>query len=151
MLATEILTMDHREALALVEEIQNVRNNASSHNETFEQLRAALELHMQEEEEIFYPALAQHEDFSDIMEENVPEHEMVRQMLVQMSELQPNNAVFQETLLEMKTALEAHMTSEEEDLFPDAIEALGEDVISELGNRIDQLKGESGMTRSATM
>jgi iron-sulfur cluster repair protein YtfE (RIC family) len=151
MLATEILTMDHREALALVEEIQNVRNNASSHNETFEQLRAALELHMQEEEEIFYPALAQHEDFSDIMEENVPEHEMVRQMLVQMSELQPNDAVFQETLLEMKTALEAHMTSEEEDLFPDAIEALGEDVISELGNRIDQLKGESGMTRSATM
>jgi len=151
MLATEILTMDHREALALVEEIQNVRNNASSHNETFEQLRAALELHMQEEEEIFYPALAQHEDFSDIMEENVPEHEMVRQMLVQMSELQPNNAVFQETLLEMKTALEAHMTSEEEDLFPDAIEALGEDVISELGHRIDQLKGESGMTRSATM
>jgi iron-sulfur cluster repair protein YtfE (RIC family) len=76
---------------------------------------------------------------------------MVRQMLVQMSELQPNDAVFQETLLEMKTALEAHMTSEEEDLFPDAIEALGEDVISELGNRIDQLKGESGMTRSATM
>jgi iron-sulfur cluster repair protein YtfE (RIC family) len=151
MLATEILTMDHREALALVEEIQNVRNNASSHNETFEQLRAALELHMQEEEEIFYPALAQHEYFSDIMEENVPEHEMVRQMLVQMSELQPNNAVFQETLLEMKTALEAHMTSEEEDLFPDAIEALGEEVISELGNRIDQLKGESGMTRSATM
>jgi iron-sulfur cluster repair protein YtfE (RIC family) len=151
MLATEILTMDHREALALVEEIQNVRNNASSHNETFEQLRAALELHMQEEEEIFYPALAQHEDFSDIMEENVPEHEMVRQMLVQMSELQPNDAVFQETLLEMKTALEAHMTSEEEDLFPDAIEALGEEVISELGNRIDQLKGESGMTRSATM
>src|SRR4051812_11775890 len=125
MLATEILTMDHREALGMIEEIQNVRNNTESHQRTFQRLKAALELHMREEEEIFYPALAEHEDFSDLMEENVPEHEMVRQMLAQMSELQPNDAIFQETLVEMKAALMEHMTSEEEDLFPDAIDSLG--------------------------
>jgi len=151
MLATEILTMDHREALALISEIQNVRSNSPSHDEKFERLKSALFLHMREEEEIFYPALAQHEEFSDIMEENVPEHEMVKEMLAQMSELQPNDAVFQETLLEMKTALEVHMTSEEEDLFPDAIDTLGPEAIDALGTRIDQLKGESGMSRSAAM
>lgn len=151
MLATEILTMDHREALALIDEIQNVRSNTTSHQQTFERLKAALYLHMREEEEIFYPALAEHEDFSDLLEENVPEHEMVRQMLAQLSELQPNDAVFQETLVEMKTALEAHMTSEEEDLFPDAIDTFGAERIDALGNRIDQLKSESGLSRSAKM
>jgi iron-sulfur cluster repair protein YtfE (RIC family) len=151
MLATEILTRDHREALALIEEIQNVRSAAASHDRTFEQLRAALELHMREEEEIFYPALAEHEDFSDLLEENVPEHEMVREMLAQLSELDPNDALFQETLLGMKAALETHMTLEEEDLFPDAIDTFGAERINELGNRIDQLKGDAGLSRVASM
>jgi|SRR5215203_5527766 iron-sulfur cluster repair protein YtfE (RIC family) len=151
MLATEILTMDHREALGMIEEIQNVRNNTTSHQRTFERLRAALELHMREEEEIFYPALAEHEDFSDLLEENVPEHEMVREMLAQMSQLQPNDAVFQETLVEMKAALVMHMTSEEEDLFPDALDTFGAEAIDALGNRIDQLKADAGLTRSASM
>ena len=151
MLATEILTMDHREALGMIEEIQNVRNNTTSHQRTFERLKAALELHMREEEEIFYPALAEHEDFSDLLEENVPEHEMVREMLAQMSQLQPNDAVFQETLVEMKAALVMHMTSEEEDLFPDALDTFGAEAIDALGNRIDQLKADAGLTRSASM
>ena len=151
MLATEILAMDHREALGMIEEIQNVRSNTETHQQTFKQLKAALELHMREEEEIFYPALAEHEDFSDLLEENVPEHEMVREMLAQMSELQPNDATFQETLVEMKTALLAHMTSEEEDLFPDAIDTFGPEKMDALGNRIDQLKSESVLSRGASM
>ena len=151
MLATEILTMDHREALALIDEIQNVRNSTTSHKRTFERLRDALLLHMREEEEIFYPALAQHDDFSDLLEVNIPEHEMVREMLAQLGELEPNDGVFQETLLTMKTALQKHMTEEEEDLFPDAIDTFGAEKIDALGNRIDQMKGDAGLSRTASM
>ena len=151
MLATEILTIDHREALGMIEEIQNVRNNTTSHQRTFEQLKAALELHMRAEEEIFYPALAEHEDFDGLLEENIPEHELVRDMLAQMSDLQPNDAIFQETLVEMRAALEMHITTEEDDLFPDALHTFGPEAIDALGNRIDQLKADAGLTRSASM
>lgn len=149
MLATEILTQDHREATMLVEQLEGVRNDEPGHRTTFAQLDAALHLHMREEEEIFYPALAQHEEFADLMDENVTEHEMVKQNLAQMRELSVTDETFQSLLLETKAALQMHMTEEENDIFPRSIELLGEDRVNELGNQIDQLKGDSGMSTTA--
>lgn len=151
MLATKILAQDHREALDLMAQLEGVRNDLTSHKRTFEQLRAALLLHMREEEEIFYPALAQHEEFSDLLEYSIPEHEAVKEDLAQMSELDPGDDEFQSLLTEMKAAVELHATNEEEDVFPDAEEVLGLDMINAIGTRIDKMKAESGMTRSASM
>ena len=149
MLATDILTQDHREAIALVEQLEGVRTEEPGNRETFDELCDALLLHMQEEEEIYYPALAKHDEFSDLMDENVNEHEMVKQNLIQMRELSVTDETFQTLLAETKAALEAHMTVEEEDIFPRSIELLGSDRINELGNQIDQLKGNAGLSRSA--
>jgi iron-sulfur cluster repair protein YtfE (RIC family) len=149
MLATDILTQDHREAISLVERLEGVRNEEAGHRQTFTELAAALQLHMMEEEDIYYPALAEFEEFSDLMDENVTEHEMVKQNLAQMAELSVNDEQFQSLLAQTKVALEAHMETEEDDIFPRSIEVLGEDRINELGNQIDQLKTDSGMSRSA--
>lgn len=151
MLATEILTQDHRDAIRLVEQLEGVRNDEPGNRETFAQLDAALQLHMREEEEIYYAALSQFEEFEDQMEENETEHEMVKQNLAQMRELSVADEAFQALLTETKAALEAHMTVEEDEIFPRSIELLGEDRINELGNQIDQLKADTGMTRSAGM
>jgi iron-sulfur cluster repair protein YtfE (RIC family) len=118
MLATDILTQDHRLAISLVEKLEGVRNNEAGNREIFADLAAALQLHMREEEEIYYPALAEHEEFADLMDENVTEHEMVKQNLAQMGELPINDDTFQLLLAETKAALEAHMTVEEDDIFP---------------------------------
>ena len=151
MLATEILTQDHREALRLVEQLEGVRNNEQGNLQAFQMLEAALMLHMREEEEIYYPALARHEEFADLMDENVAEHEMVKQNLTQMRELAVSDEEFQALLTETKAALEAHMEVEEDDIFPRSIELLGSDRINELGNEIDQMKGDSGMSQTARM
>ena len=151
MLATEILTQDHRDALALIDQLNGARNDDPGNRKIFDRLANALELHMQAEEEIYYPAVAEHEEFEDLIEENVPEHEMVRENLTQMSELAVSSDVFQTVLEELRAAILAHATHEEEDIFPESIEVLGRDRISALGNRIDQLKGEAGMSRSARM
>jgi len=151
MLATKILAQDHREALDLMTQLEGVRNDLTSHKRTFEQLKSALMLHMREEEEIFYPALAQHEEFSDLLEYSIPEHEAVKENLAQMSELDPGDDEFQSLLTEMKAAVELHATNEEEDVFPDAEEVLGLDMINAIGTRIDKMKAEAGMTRSASM
>ena len=64
MLATDILTQDHREALALVEQLEGVRNDEPGNRQIFAELAAALQMHMLEEEDIYYPALAEHEEFA---------------------------------------------------------------------------------------
>ena len=151
MLATEILKQDHDQALSLIAALEGVRSDERGNRETFRTLKESLELHIREEEEIYYPALAAHEEFSDLIEENVPEHEMVRANLAQMSELSPGSDVFQTLLTETRVALEAHMEREESEIFPRSIELLGDDRINSLGNEIDQLKGAAGMTRSATL
>jgi iron-sulfur cluster repair protein YtfE (RIC family) len=148
MLATDILTSDHRQALNLVEMLEGAKDGTGEHAATFNRLEAALKLHIREEEEIYYPALAQFEEFSDIMEDNVPEHEMVNQMLAQMGELAPSSPEFQTLLKEMKTALEAHMTREEDEIFPDSIDVLGRNRIEQLGEEIENLKDEGELSRA---
>ena len=152
MLATEILKQDHREVMNLIELLENAEDNDADENrETFSRLRDALMLHMQEEEEIYYPALASLEDFADDVEDNVADHEMVRDNLAEMSGLDPVSEDFQDLLAETKAAIEMHVTKEEDDIFPESIEQLGEDRIAELGDEIEQLKSEGGLSHSATM
>jgi iron-sulfur cluster repair protein YtfE (RIC family) len=152
MLASEILTQDHREALDLIERLENADDGeAEGAAEAFNLLKASLAVHMRAEEEIYYPALAKYEEFSDILEDSVPEHEMVRQQLVQMSSLAPSSEEFQSVLAEMKTAIEAHAENEEDDIFPEAEEVLGEARIEALGREIESLKNESGTSRTARM
>ena len=151
MLATEILTQDHRDAMELIESLEGVRNDSNGNKERFTKLRDALMLHMQAEEEIYYPALAADEEFAHLMDDNVPEHEGVQENLAQMSELDPGDDAFQQVLEEMKRAIELHVAKEEGDIFLRSIEVLGEDEINDLGNQIDQLKGYSGQGRSAAM
>ena len=152
MLATEILKQDHREVMNLIELLENAEDNdADDNRETFGRLRDALMLHMQEEEEIYYPALAALEDFADEIEDNVADHEMVKDNLAEMSGLEPTSDEFQNLLTETKAAIEMHVTKEEDDIFPESIEQLGEDRIAELGEEIEQLKSEGGMSHSATM
>jgi iron-sulfur cluster repair protein YtfE (RIC family) len=148
MLATEILIQDHRLAMSLIEKLEGATDGTGSYADTFNQLVTALGLHMQEEEEIYYPALAQHEEFADIMDDSVAEHEMVKQMLVQMNELAPSSEEFQDLLAQMKTAIEAHVAQEEEEIFPESLEVLGTDTIEMLGDEIQSLKNDGELTRA---
>jgi hemerythrin superfamily protein len=151
MLATEILSQDHRDVLAMIDHLNGARNDDRGNKEIFDRLAAALEIHMQAEEEIYYPALAEHEEFEDLLEENVPEHEMVRENLAQMSQLAVSSDTFQSVLEEMRVAILAHVTNEEENIFPESISVLGDEAINDLGNRIDQLKGDAGLSQGASM
>ena len=151
MLATEILTQDHRDVLAMIDQLEAARNDDRGNRELLDRLTESLEGHMQAEEEIYYPTLAAHEEFEGLLEENVPEHEMVREGLAQLSELAISSDEFQSVLDEMRAAILAHATNEEENIFPESIDVLGEQEINELGNRIDQLKGDAGLSRSASM
>ncbi|HEY0460228.1 MAG TPA: hemerythrin domain-containing protein [Pyrinomonadaceae bacterium] len=151
MLATEILIQDHRLAMSLIEQLEGATDGTGSYAGIFNQLVQALALHMREEEEIYYPALARHEEFAEQMDDQVAEHEMVKQMLLQMNELVPSSDEFQDLLSQLKTAIEAHVTKEEDDIFPESIEVLGSDSIEQLGDEIKELKNDGEMSQAVNM
>lgn len=152
MLATELLTNDHNEALTLIDELKDRHNNERGNRDIFRDLDMALRMHMRIEEEIFYPALEQDAEFKGLMAESVPEHNEARSFLDDMEALNnPASDEFQSLLTKLRTAVNQHAEKEEADIFPRALATLGPDRIAELGNRIDQMKGESGMTRTANM
>jgi hemerythrin-like domain-containing protein len=151
MLATEILTEDHDQAITLIDEIKDRHNNERGNRDMFRELDLALRTRMRVEEEIFYPALEADPEFNGLMAESVQEHDKCRRMLDQMENLQITNSEFHKLLLDLRFAVKNHADKEEADVFPRAIAVLGPDRLDELGTEIDAARGTAGMIRSANI
>lgn len=148
MNAIELLREDHREALELLEQMENLEGNLEDDEEEietaptqlFNQLKNALTLHTQLEEQIFYPAMREFEETRDLIGEAIEEHHNVDQILEEMSMLSPADDDFQNQLEELKESLEHHISEEEDELFPKAEELCGQKRLDEMGRQMQQMK-----------
>jgi hemerythrin superfamily protein len=152
MLATDILKQEHREAEAMMTQLQEAdgKDNGASYRPIFEKLKTALQMHMKAEEEIFYPAV-KNADLEDEVVEAYDEHAGAKALLVQMNELEPNTPEFQTALTELMASIEHHVGEEEGEMFPTAEEELGEARMQELGRQIEQLKASGDTSKTASM
>jgi hemerythrin superfamily protein len=153
MLATDILKQEHREAEAMMAQLQEAdgKDNGASYRPIFEKLKTALQMHMKAEEEIFYPAVKNADDLEDQVVEAYDEHAGAKALLVQMNELEPNTPEFQTALTELMASIEHHVGEEEGEMFPTAEEELGEARMEELGVQIEQLKASGNTSKTASM
>jgi hemerythrin superfamily protein len=144
MNATELLKQDHREVESMIAELEGAGSEGgAAYVNTFQQLKQALTLHTQIEEQLLYPALEDFEETTDLVEESYDEHDEVDQILNDMTGLNPADEEFQELLAQLKDSIEQHVEEEESELFPQAEELLGEDALETMGNQIEQMKGEA--------
>jgi hemerythrin superfamily protein len=146
---TELLKSDHREVSALISQLQAAGEDAASgaHTETFQKLKNSLTLHARIEEEIFYPALESFEETEDLIEEAYEEHEEVKQLLDEMSGLEPDDTEFQDLLAQLKYNIDDHVEEEENEVFPQAENLLGEETLDAMGDEMQQIKQASGTMR----
>jgi hemerythrin superfamily protein len=143
MNAVDILTKDHREVDAMIAELEKAGTEGTSDaslQATFQQMVNALGLHMQAEENIFYPAMQKFDEEKDQVVEAYDEHNEVKGLLLQMQNLEPSSAEFQSNLKMVKTGIEHHVAEEEGEMFPDAKNLLGEARLQEIGQQIMTLK-----------
>lgn len=150
MNAVDILTKDHREVDALIATLEQAVNSSSSatnYRNTFEQLVNALSIHMQAEEQIFYPAMRNVDGEEELVEEAYDEHNEVKGLLLQMNSLDPTSTEFQENLKQVKTGIQHHVSEEEGEMFPDAKEKLGDERLREIGEQIMTLKSQGNTGR----
>jgi hemerythrin superfamily protein len=92
----------------------------------------SLEIHAQIEEEIFYPAMREH---SELVGQLVPQHNEMRRLIATLREMDPGDAQFDRTFMELMRDVIHHVADEETILLPIA-ETVLEARLSELGGQM---------------
>jgi iron-sulfur cluster repair protein YtfE (RIC family) len=161
MNAIELLMTDHREAIELVETLENAdidqletaseeTNPVRMHATSFNKLKNALLVHTQIEEQIFYPALKGFDETSAIVETYYSEHDNVDAILAVLSNLSPTDELWIGKIRELRENLYQHIDKEEKELFPQAEKLLGDKKLQELSRQIEEMKNSRPAARATS-
>ena len=132
--AFNLLKADHKKVAQLFDELESANGKAKL--EVFEQIKTELELHTHIEEKIFYPALEKPRDTHDLTLEAYEEHDVVKKLLQQLSKARTANDEWEAQAKVLRENVEHHVEEEENELFPKAESALGEEKIEALGEEM---------------
>jgi Hemerythrin HHE cation binding domain len=96
---------------------------------------AALEIHAQLEEEIFYPALGDAMPRDDTLAKSKPEHDKMREEIAKLHAMGPEDAAYDARFMQLMREVIHHVADEETVLLPTAERALASQ-LSQLGQRM---------------
>jgi len=124
--ATTMIRMDHTHVLATFHRYRR-DTPAQVKQGLVNVICTALEVHAQLEEEIFYPALrAAAASDGAIVDKSLPEHEEMKRLIGKLRGMQPGDALYDDTVMELMRGVLHHVADEETTLLPDAERLLGE-------------------------
>ncbi|MFZ6654062.1 hemerythrin domain-containing protein [Undibacterium sp. TJN19] len=118
--ALDLLIADHREAEELFEQYEKAKD-AEKTKEKYEIARkvcAALLIHMQVEETIFYPAARAALEDEDLLNEAEVEHNGAKDLIKQLGETEADDPMFDAKVKVLSEQIEHHVEEEENELFP---------------------------------
>lgn len=143
----ELLQKDHDKVKNALNRILETSDGAAKTREKlFSEIKNDLEIHTRFEEEVFYPEFRDakgDEEAEDEVDDALDEHAEAKGMLEKLAAMDKSSDEFLETLDELKQALEHHISDEEEEMFPQAREALDEDEARQMGDRYQEMKQEA--------
>lgn len=132
--AFELLKTDHKK----VAELFNLLETASGKRklDVFKRIKSELEVHTHIEETIFYPALEKPEETHDLTLEAYEEHNVVKTLLAELSGAESATDEWQAKAKVLRENVEHHVDEEENELFDKADDALSDEEIESLGERM---------------
>ena len=136
--AFELLKADHRKVSELFDQLEAATGRAKLN--VFDQIKTELELHTHIEEKIFYPALEKPEETHDLTLEAYEEHKVVKTLLAKLSRARTADDEWQAQAKVLRENVEHHVDEEENELFDKADEALSDEEIEALGQRMEAEK-----------
>lgn len=150
MNAFELLKSDHERVSGILEKIDETTERAlKTREELFTQLKNELDLHTEIEEEIFYPAIEDAEETRDITLEAYEEHNLVKQLLVELEAEPKDDEKWTAKFTVLKENIEHHVEEEEGEMFKKARKVLSQGEIEELGVQLEEAKRQ-GKTKAAS-
>jgi len=151
MNAIELLKEDHDKVDKLFQTVK--ANEDGDHRDTFEKIKAELEVHTHIEETIFYPKIKEEgdEELKKIVLEGVEEHHQVKMFLRELSGLVEDSEKFQPKLKVLMEDVSHHVMEEEGQMFPMIQEQFDEQALEMLGDEMEKEKKAFGKsTKSAS-
>ena len=136
--ATDMIRMDHTRVLATFHQYEldaSPKTKQSNVNANC----LALEIHMQIEEEFFYPALRGITSDDPVLKKSVPEHNRLRQLIAQLHAMDPADTEYDRTYMDLLRNVLHHVADEEAVLLPEAETLLAERV-HEIGGQMMKRK-----------
>lgn len=122
----EYLKMDHKKVGGLLDKIAKTSERAEkTREELFEELSDSFALHAAIEEQIVYPILEEKKQTHDITLEAFEEHHVVKELIEELTSMEPDSEEWTAKLTVLKENIEHHVKEEEGEMFPKAHKALG--------------------------
>jgi hemerythrin superfamily protein len=145
--AIALLKADHKEVKTMVGQFNSSRSE-SKKAQLAEQICAALEVHAEIEEEIFYPAAREAlKKDGDLIDEAEVEHTSVKELIAKIKGGSPGDDLWEAQVKVLGEYVNHHVKEEEGEMFPKVgktkldLEALGE----QLAQRKAELQNGGGM------
>ena len=148
--AIALLTRDHREVEQLFKQFEKLTERAQkSMKKIVMKMIRELAIHSAVEEMLFYPAVRTAglkagtragEAASDLVLESLEEHHIVKWTLSELEKMDPEDERYCAKVEVLVESVRHHIEEEEGDLFPKARKLLGEEMLDELGQRMEKAK-----------
>jgi len=149
MNAIELLKEDHDKVDKLFQKVK--ANEDADHRDTFEKIKAELEVHTHIEETIFYPKVKEDgdEELKKIVLEGLEEHHQAKMFLRELSNLVEDSEKFQPKLKVLMEDVSHHVMEEEGEMFPMIEKQFDESTLQTLGQEMEKEKQAFGKSRKA--
>ena len=136
--AIAMLVADHKKARDLFKQFSKLKGTDNDEDKAavVMQVCSELRIHMQIEEEIFYPAVEKAISDDDLMDEATVEHAGARDLIEQLEAMSPGDHLYDAKVTVLGELIEHHVKEEEGEMFPRArktkldMTALGAEMMS---------------------
>jgi len=121
--AIDLLKRDHREVEELFDQYEKAKDDAdeASKRELATRICAALSVHAQVEEEIFYPAMRRRgEEARELVDEAAVEHQSMKDIIGRLESAPPDDPLYDAGVKVLSEYVKHHVKEEENELFPEA-------------------------------
>jgi hemerythrin superfamily protein len=145
--AIMLLTDDHKTVEKLFKDYDKLKeaDGSSEDRATLaKQICAALVIHAQIEEEIFYPAAREAIEDGDVMDEAEVEHAGAKELITQLGDMSPEDELYDAKVTVLGEYIRHHVKEEQDEMFPKVKKAKVDTVSlgAELLQRKQELQAE---------
>ena len=116
--ALALLVADHEQVRSLFKQFEGLTDRAVvTKKKIADQICEELSIHAEMEEAVFYPAVRDLIEDSDLMDEAVVEHEGAKNLIAQIREMQPGDDLYDARIKVLSEQIEHHVKEEEGEMF----------------------------------
>lgn len=137
--AIALLKADHETVSGLFEDYEKA-NSSNKKKALVAEISSELSVHMQIEEEIFYPAVKAALKDKLLVPEATVEHASVKDLIAQIEGIEPDGEVYDAKIKVLSEYVEHHVKEEQKEMFP-KVKATSLDLV-ELGARMAARKAD---------